>query len=55
MNHCGLVALDRSVHPWGETYRTLAREARDGRLALLGSRTSRRYRREAVAGTETAA
>jgi hypothetical protein len=46
VNHCGLVGLDRRVHPWGEAYRRLALEARAGRLAPLGSTTSRRYRRE---------
>lgn len=46
VNHCGLVGLDRRVHPWGETYRHLAREASLGRLEPLGSRTSLRYRRE---------
>jgi hypothetical protein len=46
VNHCGLVGLDRRVHPWGEAYRRLALEARAGRFAPLGSTTSRRYRRE---------
>lgn len=45
-NQCGLVSLDRQVHPWGETYRALARAAHDGTHAPLGSATSRRYRRE---------
>lgn len=46
VNHCGLVGLDRRVHAWGETYRSLALAAREGRLDPLGSPTSRRYRRE---------
>ena len=46
VNHCGLIGLDRNVHPWGETYRMLATEAAAGRLAPLGSATSRRYRRQ---------
>ena len=46
VNHCGLVGLDRRIHPWGEAYRRLALEARAGRFAPLGSTTSRRYRRE---------
>lgn len=46
VNHCGLVGLDRRVHPWGETYRSLAMAAADGRFDRLGSATSRRYRRE---------
>ena len=45
-NACGLVSLDRVVHPWGETYRALARAAHAGTHAPLGSATSRRYRRE---------
>ena len=49
VNHCGLVGLDRRVHRWGETFRHLATEAREGRLEPLGSRTSLRYRREDAA------
>jgi hypothetical protein len=46
VNHCGLVGLDRRPHPWGRTYRDLARAAAVGRLDRLGSTTSRRYLRE---------
>ena len=36
VNHCGLVTLDRQLHPWGATYRRLALDARLGRYERLG-------------------
>lgn len=53
VNHCGLVGLDRRPHPWGLTYRGLARGVAEGRYDRLGSATSRRYTREDAAPATT--
>lgn len=46
VNPCGLAGLDRRLHPVAETYTRLAHAAARGVLEPIGSRTSRRYRRE---------
>ena len=46
VNPCGLASLDRVLHPVADTYGRLARATALGQPPLLGSRTSRRYRRD---------